>query len=370
MTMKTRAIALLEKAGIIVNGSEPWDIQVHDERLYGRVFRHGSLGLGEAYMDGWWDAPRLDEFFTRIFLAGLDRQASPKRELMTELMHRIFNFQSFRRAFMVGEEHYDLGNDLFVNMLDPRLVYTCGYWEQARDLAEAQRDKLDLVCQKVRLRPGMRVLDIGCGWGGFVRYAAQRYGVSVVGVTVSKEQAKYARDVCKDLPVDIRVQDYRELDGPFDAIVSIGMFEHVGYKNYRTYMEVVRRCLEPDGLFLLHTIGNCRSVHRTDPWMEKYIFKNGMLPSLKQIFTASEGLFNVVEDVHNFGAYYDPTLMAWNENFQAAWPDLKARYSGRFKRMWEYYLLACAGSFRARRNQLWQIVFSPQGVAGGYHSVR
>jgi len=273
------------------------------------------------------------------------------------------------RAYRNGQAHYDIGNALYERMLYRRRTYTCGYWETAHTLDEAQEAKLDLACRKLELKAGMRVLDIGCGWGSWAKYAAENYGVEVVGITVSKAQAELGREMCAGLPVEIRLQDYREVNEKFDAIVSLGMFEHVGYKNYRRYMEIVHRCLRGDGLFLLHTIGGNRSVTSIDPWTDKYIFPNSMIPSITQIGAAIENLF-VMEDWHNFSADYDHTLMAWHENFERHWDALKPDYDETFHAMWRYYLLACAGTFRARENQLWQIVFSKRGVSGGYKSVR
>jgi len=369
MSLRSRAEALLRKADIEINGNDPWDMQVHDERLYARVFKHGSLGLGEAYMDGWWDAKELDQFFARVLSSKLEKKLTPFNRAIQNLQGALYNFQSKARAFQVGERHYDLGNDLYERMLDKRMVYTCAYWKEAATLDEAQEAKLDLVCRKIGLKKGDKVLDIGCGWASFAGYAAEKYGAEVVGITVSKEQAALARERCKGLPVEIRVHDYREAKGTFDHIVSIEMFEAVGYKNFRTFMEVVRRCLKEDGLFLLQTIGGNQSVLRTDAWIDTYIFPNGMIPSIAQIGKSIEGLF-VMEDWHNFGDDYDRTLMEWNARFQKAWPDLREKYGERFRRMWEYYLLCCAGSFRARKNQDWQIVLSPNGVPGGYVSVR
>lgn len=285
------------------------------------------------------------------------------------LKAQLFNLQAVSRAFQVGEKHYDTGNDLFVAMLGPSMTYSCGYFKDTENLDEAEDAKLDLICRKLNLQPGQKVLDIGCGWGSFARHAAKNYGVKVVGVTVSKEQKKLAEELCAGLDVEFRLQDYREVNDKFDHIVSIGMIEHVGSKNYRTYMEVARKCLKDNGLFLLHTIGSLKSGSNTDPWIEKYIFPNGSLPSLKQLTTAVEGLF-VIEDVHNFGAYYDKTLMAWHKNFINAWPELKNNYDERFYRMWHYYLLCCAGAFRARSIQLWQLALSPKGVPGVYKSIR
>lgn len=366
---RRRIEALLAEAGVRIDGDRDWDIRVHDPRLYARLLAQGSLGLGESYMDGWWDAASLDGFLLRLLRARLDRRVHGPGEIGDALLARLSNPQSRVRSGEVGRRHYDLGNDLYAAMLGRRLVYSCGYWRQAADLDAAQEAKLDLVCRKLRLRPGMRVLDIGCGWGEALKFATQRYGVSGVGVTISAEQAAWARDLCEGLPVEIRLQDYRDLDGRFDAALSIGMFEHVGVRNYRTYFEVVRRCLAEEGLFLLHSIGSNVSVRRTDPWIARYIFPNSMLPSAAQIATASEGLF-VIEDWHNFGADYDRTLQAWHANAEAAWDRLDPRYDERFRRMWRYYLAGSMATFRCRRSQVWQIVLSPNGVPGGYVAPR
>jgi cyclopropane-fatty-acyl-phospholipid synthase len=361
---------LLAKADVHVNGGRPWDIQVHDERFYGRVLGHGSLGLGESYVDGWWDCAELEEFFARILSAKLDEHA--KRDaavLFFAAAARFLNLQSKERAFVIGERHYDAGNDLFRAMLDSRMTYTCGYWKKAKTLDEAQEAKLDLVCRKIGLKKGDTVLDIGCGWGSFAKYAAEKYGAVVTGVTVSREQIALGNELCKGLPVTLKFQDYRDVQGTFDHVVSLGMIEHVGYKNYGTFMRTVARCLKDDGLFLLHTIGCNISARRGDPWVDKYIFPNGMIPSIQQIGAAIEGVF-VMEDWHNFGADYEATLMAWRRNIESRWNKLDSRYDERFRRMWRYYLACSIGSFRSRVNQLWQIVLSKDGVPSGYRSLR
>jgi len=360
---------LLAQADIEIGGGDPWDIAVHNDRIFGRVLSGGSLALGESYMDGWWDCPALDQLICRLLGAHLDRAIVSPILVWNTIKGRLFNEGARRVAFAIANEHYDLGNDLFERMLDARMTYSCGYWNKAHTLDDAQEAKLDLICRKIGLKRGDRVLDIGCGWGSFAKFAAEKYGATVVGATVSKEQAALARERCKGLPVEIRVQDYREVDEKFDHIVSVGMFEHVGYKNYRTFFEVAARCLTDDGLCLLHTIGNNRSVISNDAWMAKYIFPHGILPSVAQIGRSIEGLFKL-EDWHNFGPDYDRTLLAWFANFDAAWPVLRAKYAERFYRMWKYYLLSCAGAFRARHIQLWQIVLSKNGVPGGYTSVR
>ena len=366
---RKRVESLLDGTGVHIDGDLPSDMQVRDGRLYARAIAHGSLGLGEAYMDGWWEADNLDEFLYRLLRARIDEQIGNLEDTALYLRSTLLNLQRGRRAFEVGKAHYDLGNDLFRAMLGQRLVYSCAYWRNADNLDDAQLAKLELICRKLQLQPGMRVLDIGCGWGETLKYAAENYGVSGVGVTVSEEQAQFAIELCSGLPIEIRVQDYRDVTDRFDRVLSIGMFEHVGIKNYATYFQVARRCLEDEGLALLHCIGSNTSTNHADPWIAKYIFPNSMLPSAAQIGAACEGLF-VIEDWHNFGADYDPTLMAWRRNFEQAWPRLRTHYDERFYRMWRFYLSASAAVFRARRNQLWQIVQSPNGMSGGYRAIR
>ncbi len=362
--------ALLAEIGVTINGDKPYDLQVHNEQVYARVLKGGSLAFGESYMDGWWDCEKLDELFHRILSAKLDERIKSDWEVMFRIfLNFIFNPGKKSKAFEVGQRHYDIGNDLYEKMLDKRMTYTCGYWREAKNLDEAQVAKLDLVCRKIALQEGDKVLDIGSGWGSFMGYAAEFYKAQAIGVTVSKEQQILANQRYRDYQVETRLQDYRDLDEKFDHVVSLGMFEHVGYKNYRHFMQVAHKVLADDGLFLLHTIGSNHSVTGVDPWTNKYIFPNGMLPSLAQITKAIEHLF-IVEDVHNFGADYDKTLMAWFADFDQAWASLKDKYSERFYRMWKYYLLSCAGSFRARHIQLWQIVLSKKGVLGGYQTVR
>lgn len=368
---KTLTQQLLSLAGIEINGSNPWDIQVQDERFYKRAVTEVELGLGESYMDNWWDVEKLDEMIFRIMRADLQNKVKRNLKIALQLAgFYLINMQARQRAFIIGERHYDLGNDLFQNMLDKRMNYSCAYWKDAKTLDEAQENKLELICKKLYLKPGMRVLDIGCGWGAFGKYAAEKYEVEVVGVTVSKEQVALGKELCKGLPVEFRLQDYRDVNEKFDRIVSVGMIEHVGYKNYREYFQLAERNLKDDGLFLLHTIGEVRSTIATDAWTHKYIFPNGMLPSIAQLAKAVENLF-IIEDLHNFGADYDKTLMAWYDNFQNSWEKLKNKYSERFYRMWKYFLLSSAGAFRSRnKNQLWQIVLSKKGVLGGYQSIR
>jgi cyclopropane-fatty-acyl-phospholipid synthase len=355
--------ALLSLAGISINGKNPFDIQIHDTRVFKRILHEGALGLGESYMEAWWDCAAVDQFFDRILRANLEEKVRKNlRMAWPYLKGKVFNLQRQSRAYRVGEQHYDLGNDLYKAMLDARLNYTCAYWQKARTLNAAQEAKLDLVCRKIGLRKGMTVLDLGCGFGAFAKYAAQKYAARVTGVTVSKRQVELGKEMCKGLPVDLKLEDYRNVTGNYDRVISIGIMEHVGYKNYRTYMDVVDRTLKDDGIAFIHTIGGNISTTTTNAWTVKYIFPNSMLPSIAQLGKAMEGRF-VMEDWHNFGPDYDRTLMAWYGNFEKAWPSLKRSYDERFHRMWRYYLLSAAGGFRSRTTQLWQIVMTRQGAS-------
>jgi len=354
--------ALLASAGITVNGGHPYDLHVHNPGFYSRVLADGALGLGESYVEGWWECPAIDQFIDRVLRASLEEQVGGSITLKWHALRaRLFNLQRRGRAFQVGEHHYDLDNDLYRAMLDERMNYTCGYWRGAHTLDEAQEAKLDLVCRKIGLAPGMEVLELGCGFGSFAGYAAEQYGAKVTGVTVSKKQVELGMAMLKGLPVELRLADYRSVSGTYDRVVSIGIMEHVGVKNHRTYMEVVDRTLKPGGIAFFHTIGTNISRNASNPWTMKYIFPNGLVPSMAQLARAMEGLF-LAEDWHNFGPDYDKTLMAWHENFERAWPELQQRYDDRFYRMWRYYLLSSAGGFRARANQLWQVVMTRPGT--------
>jgi cyclopropane-fatty-acyl-phospholipid synthase len=361
---------LSQTIDVKINGDQPWDITIHNENFYDRIIKQGALGLGESYMEGWWDCPRLDIFFSRTLRANLDIKIKISLLLKIKfLLLKFINLQTKQRAGQVAEKHYNLGNQLFLSMLDPYMQYSCAYWKNTNNLQAAQLAKLELICQKLQLQPGDKVLDIGCGWGGFAKYAAEKYNVTVTGITISKEQYIYANDFCKNLPVTILLCDYRDMHEKFDKIVSIGMFEHVGHLNYHIYFKQVDHMLKDNGLFLLHTIGSNYTSPIINEWTTKYIFPNGMLPSIAQIAKVSEKKF-VIEDLHNFGTYYDNTLMSWYDNFTQHWSNLSSLYDNEFYRMWTYYLLSSAGSFRARALQVWQVVFSKQGVIGGYTAPR
>lgn len=362
---------LLARADIRIGGDRPWDLQIHDERFFLRALTQGSLGIGESYMDGWWDCAQIDELVARLLRDGADDGVVDWRKALLLARGVISNAQTVLRSVEVAEVHYDLGNTFFEKMLGPTMNYSCAYWREADGLDAAQRAKMDLICRKLELKRGERLLDIGCGWGGLVKYAAEKYGIECVGITISKEQREYAAAATAGLPVQVLLADYRSDEvaqrGPFDKIVSVGMFEHVGKRNYREYLRRARENLKPNGLLLLHTIGNDHSP--TDAWLNKYIFPNGELPSTEELTRAARGLF-ILEDWHNFRADYDKTIMAWYRNFEAHMAS-GAQLPERFRRMWRYYLQSMAGSFRAQtRNQLWQLVLSIQSFPGGYRSIR
>ncbi|MDP4038442.1 MAG: cyclopropane fatty acyl phospholipid synthase [bacterium] len=373
---KKIAKKLLNLADIKVGGKRPQDIKVYDDRFYQQALTRGSLGVGESYMDGLWDANRLDSFFYQVFSSHLEEKVKGKLRtniLLYGLKGYLINRQTGKRAYKNAQAHYDIGNDLYRSMLGKTMAYSCAYWEWgAKDIDQAQIDKFDLICKKLGLKKGMKVLDVGCGWGGLPIHMAKKYGCEVTCITPSKEQIAYIKSHIKNekiIPKLSTWQDFKTRQ-KFDRIVSVGMLEHVGPKNYQAYFKAMNNLLTDGGIKLVQTIGNNISTQKFDPWMDKYIFPGGILPSIKQIAKACEGLF-VTEDWHNFGADYDKTLMAWHKNFLKSYPGLDhQRYDRRFKRMWEFYLLACAGGFRSRNIQLWQIVLSKNGVGGGYKSIR
>ncbi len=360
MTSEAIAKDLLDAAGIEVGGSQPWDITVHDNRLWDRVIRDRELGFGESYQDGWWDCPRTDLLLQRLLVLKPQDHISPsKTQLVQTLASALINRQSVKRAKDNASAHYDVGNDLYERMLDSKMIYSCGYWGDAYDLEGAQTAKLDLICRKLRLEPGMKMLDIGCGWGGLAKFAAEKYGVDVVGISPAIEQVRIARERTEGLPVRIEQLDYRDVTGNFDRITSVGMLEHVGPKNFKSFFTACHRLLDADGQMLHHMIGSNETKNRTDPWFDKYIFPGGVTPSLGQLSDASQDYFSI-EDVHNFGPDYDRTLMAWWENIEQRWDEIP-HYDERFRRTWSHYLLTSAAAFRVRNLQLWQIVYTRHG---------
>ena len=368
--LKNVIASLFGRAGITLNGSEPWDIQVKNDRFFRRSLR-GSLGFGESYMEGDWDVGSIDALFRRIIRYDIsDSLMVMLNRLRLDLKSRLTNMQSRIGSRAIAETHYDLDHRLYELFLGPWNQYTCCFYDKATTLEEAEVEKLEMVCNKLDLQPGDRVMDIGCGWGGFAKYAAETRGCHVTGVSISVEQIAYARKYTAGLPVDIIECDYRDLpkryeDGSFDKVVIIGMIEHVGYKNYRHLFEVVHRMLNDVGLFLLHTIGNSTVTTVVDPWIEKYIFRNSMAPAASQLTHAMEMLFTL-QDWENYGHYYPSTLAHWQERFEANWPRIEAietanRFDERFRRMFNYYFLSCKAGFETEDILLWHLVMSKAG---------
>ena len=357
--------ALFDIADIRVGGDRPWDIHVSNSEFFARCFANPSLGLGESWMEGWWECERLDEMFLRAGRANLQKHMKISDAALL-LLAKMFFRPSKDDSSQYGRDHYELGTELFRRMLGERMAYSCGYWKDASNLDEAQENKLDLIAAKLGFEPGQRVLDIGCGWGGMLRYFAEKYGINGVGVTISEDQYIQGNELCADLPVEIRLLDFKDLEDKFDRIYSVEMIGHLHPKKYRGFMEQIKRSLGPGGLFLLQTMGCDRSDIKTDPWIEKYIFPDSHLPTASRIAKASEGHL-VLEDWHCFSQDYDRTFSAWNSNLIAARDEIGADQDQRVFRVWEYYLCACASGFRAGVNRLWQIVYSSADNPGHYY---
>lgn len=346
------------------------DIICNDKTMFLDIINTGNLGAGESYMYGKWCCynDRLDILVYKIQNKNIQNQVTKPKSWpiwLWGISTYLFNYQTRSKAYDVENIHYNIGNELYQNMLGPSMAYTCAYYKNGNtDLDQAQYDKFQLICDKILLDDNDNVLDIGCGFGTLAKYMVEHKKCQVTGINISREQLRFAyniQDTIKDNDIKSRLlyvdRDYRDIKGRYNKIVSIGLCEHVGYKNYRSFFEKVYQCLEDDGIFLLHTIGSNESVTCTDAWSDKYIFPGGMLPSIKQIGEAMEGLF-ILEDLQNFGPDYDKTLQAWYKNYKDAICNNRIVKDDIFNRMWEYYLLSSAGSFRARKMQLWQFVFT------------
>lgn len=344
------------------------DLVVYSDDVYLEWLCNGQLGIGETYMAGKWEATgsTLDEIFTKLMGLPWEKKRKLFKSWNTKfatIAARLTNYQSKARAGMIGAHHYDLGNDFFELWLDSCMQYSCAYWKNAETLEEAQLNKLRMIAQKLKLEPGMKVLEIGFGWGGLACFLAKNYSVHVTGITVSEQQLHGAKKKAESLGLesvtDFHYADYREMKGEYDRVVSIAMMEAVGYKNLKDYYSTISRCLKPGGIALVHTIANNRSFKTSSnaPWIIKYIFPNGFLPSMSQMAKFSEGNL-VIEDVQNIGPDYDRTLLEWNQRFQQAVSNGEIFKSKVFVRMWEFYLLYCAAGFRTRSNQVYQVAYT------------
>jgi len=352
------AARLLAPLDVRLDGDRPWDIRVRDPRALRKSLTGGSLGFGEAFVDGWWDCGDLEELIYRLVVADLRGLAYMLPAVfLKRRLAALVNLQTRPRSRRVAEQHYDYGNDFFAALLGRHPIYSCGYFREGDDLDAAQLAKMDLICKKLDLRPGEHLLDVGGGWGELARHAAATYGVRVTSINISEEQMRIGRERCRGLDVEIVGCDYRDVRGTFDKVMAIAMFTHVGPHNYRGFMERMSRVLSPGGIFVMEGVWGNATQTTGDPWVDRYIFPGAVIPSGAQTFAAVERLF-VVEDLHNFGPHYATTLRAWNANLQQAWPALAARYDERARRTFEYYLLAMAALFRARAMQNWQLVLT------------
>jgi cyclopropane-fatty-acyl-phospholipid synthase len=360
---------ILDAAEIEINGSAQDSIQIHNPNFYKRVVQFRELGLGESYMDGWWECQAMDQMLTKLLNSDVHKRLKLSIPILWHFAKSILlNRQTLTKAAANAKFHYNIGNDLYERMLDREMVYSCAYWDGSPDLEAAQIAKMDLICRKLKLEPGMKLLDIGSGWGGFLRYTVKNYGVVGTGISPADQQIILAKEKSRGLNIEFQQLDYRKLTGKFDRIVSIGMMEHVGPKNYKTFFQKCEDLLEPNGMMLHHTITANTPTNSTNPFFDKYIFAGGILPSLTGLARSSEGKF-IIEDVHNFGPDYDKTLMQWYKNINAKWSEIP-QYDLRFRKMWNFYLLASAAAFRSRSIQLLQAVFRPPHAAGKYLSVR
>ncbi|XP_021964854.2 cyclopropane-fatty-acyl-phospholipid synthase [Folsomia candida] len=375
-------IKKLDQVGITINKGGPCDIKnrnfmTSQDTVYIRAINEGILGFGESYMDGDWDAEDIPAVFYKIFANDapiLRMFMNPWNRFLYYMQFSFFNLQTKQRVYDVAKIHYDLGNEFFENMLDSTMNYTCGYFKDTDNLEKAQLAKMDFVAAKLGIKQGMTVLDIGCGFGGMARHLAINYGATVTAVTISKEQATFAQQACRGLPVTVKVMDYRDVSGTYDRVVSLGDLEHIGPANYGTFFKTVSRCLKEDGLCLIHCMGNYHDVMpHQEPFSAKYVFPGACLPYYTEVMGSLQNLF-LIEDWHNFGNDYNLTSVAWRDNFIRNWPKLqqldKIKYDDRFYRMWTFYLGVAIALYKARKIQLWQIVLSKHGVVGGYRSVR
>lgn len=347
---------LFSRADIRVGGSRSWDIEVTDPRFFRTLMKRGSLGLGEAYMDGWWRAEDLEAFFYRCIKSNL-YQASQSLpfHVRRRLLDKLNNQQNRNKSVRVARQHYNLGNDLFFEFLGHYKNYSCGYFRDTDDLCQAQLKKMQQICREMAFKSGERVLDVGGGWGEIARHVATNHECQITSINISDEQITHARRHCAGLPVEIKKLDYRDLDKGFDKILVIAMLTHVGPKNYRVFMETLHRCLEPGGTVLIESVGSPTDKINCEPWTDKYIFPGGVIPSLRQIDRAIDGLFTR-ERTAEFGDYYHLTMRAWHENFTRAWPQLQLRYPEKVRLMFEYFFLSVAAAFRARSLLHWHIV--------------
>ena len=346
------------------DGSGP-EIRLHFAKGWAlRMALNPDLALGEAYMEGGMVIEQGDLWgLCELIGRNLGQYRDPPKPIMRLLTHigrltQQWNDRSAARRNVA--HHYDLSHDLYRRFLDEDMQYSCAYFARPdMTLEEAQFAKKTHIAAKLMIQPGHKVLDIGCGWGGMGLELAGRYGAVVSGVTLSKEQLAIAQNRVKAANLDERAQfsltDYRDVEGPFDRIVSVGMFEHVGAPNFRTYFQQVSRLLTDDGVALIHTIGRRTGPGLTQPWIAKYIFPGGYIPALSEMAAAIEDAGLWITDVEVQRLHYAETLKAWRERFMAQRDEIAALYDERFCRMWEFYLALSELGFRYGISNVFQV---------------
>ncbi|MDD3762922.1 MAG: cyclopropane-fatty-acyl-phospholipid synthase [Nevskiales bacterium] len=336
------------------NSADIVAVQLRQTSVLWRVLRNPRLAFAEAYMDGHWEplnATLADVL--RICVRNLDhvQPALAPVRWWNRARTQLDQINTQRRSRANVSHHYDIDYDVYRRFLDRDLHYSCAYFRSPDDSLEAaQQAKCAHIAAKLDLKPGARVLDIGCGWGSLAMYLAEHHDARCIGITLSSEQLKVAqaRAQARGLQdrVEFRLQDYRETTGEFDAIVSVGMFEHVGRPQYDLFFRRVRELLAPDGTALLHTIGRYSAGGGSDPWIRKYIFPGGYIPAASEVLAAVESSGLIGSDLEYWRLHYALTLEHWNARFQAARSEIAERMGERFCRMWEFYLQACAACFR------------------------
>lgn len=355
------AVEISGKEYLIGTGAPLFKVKLHKDIPLSALTTSTSLALGEAYMDGDLEIEG-DLYFALDHFLGQMGKFSTDESALKKIMHSSVSKKNQEREV---QSHYDIGNDFYRLWLDETMSYSCGYFLHEDDtLYQAQVNKVDYILKKLYLKEGMTLLDIGCGWGFLLIEAAKKYKVHGTGITLSKEQYKAFQDKIKseglEGQVDVMLLDYRDLpkeNRQYDRVVSVGMVEHVGRENYPLFMDCVKKVLKPGGVFLLHFISGLKE-HTGDPWIRKYIFPGGTVPSLREMLSCAADLDFHTMDVENLRLHYNRTLLCWEKNFKDHIDEVRKMFDERFIRMWDLYLSSCAATFHNGIIDLHQVLFT------------